>query len=72
MARGASVPPALHAPGVISLLEIYSIDEVKSRMRWTDSSLRAARRSGLKLMVCGKRRYVSGTEIARFLARKSS
>ena len=37
------------------------------RLRWTESALRAARRRGLKLLRCGKRKYVSGREIVRFL-----
>ena len=55
------------APGVISLLEIYTVEEAKARLRWSDSALRAAKRKGLKLMACGKRRYISGREIFRFL-----
>lgn len=55
------------SPGVISLMEIYSLDEAKRRLRWSESALRAARRRGLKLLACGKRRYVTGQEILRFL-----
>jgi len=72
MAASHSDSSGARTPGVISLFEIYSLDEAKRRLRWTDSSLRAARRNGLRLMVCGKRRYVSGKEIARFLAKHSS
>jgi hypothetical protein len=54
-------------PGVISVLEIYAIEEAKARLGWTDSALRAAKRRGLKLLACGKRRYVTGREIRRFL-----
>jgi hypothetical protein len=55
------------APGVISELELYTLEEVKRRLRWTDSALRAAKRRGLILLPCGKRRYVTGREIIRFL-----
>ena len=54
-------------PGVISLTEIYSLDEARRRLRWSESAMRAARRRGLKLLTCGKRRYVTGQEILRFL-----
>ena len=54
-------------PGVISLTEIYALDEAKRRLRWTESAMRAARRRGLKLLTSGKRRYVTGQEILRFL-----
>ncbi len=54
-------------PGVISIFEIYCLDEAKARLGWTDSALRAAKRRGLRLLPCGKRRYVAGEEIRRFL-----
>lgn len=54
-------------PGVISVLEFYRIEEAKARLGWSDSALRAAKRRGLRVLVCGKRRYVSGKEILRFL-----
>jgi hypothetical protein len=54
-------------PGVISILEVYALDELKLRMRWSDASLRSARRNGLKVLTHGKRRYVAGRDILRFL-----
>jgi hypothetical protein len=68
-ARIASVAPTgpRHTVGVIAVGDIYTIDEAKARLRWTDSALRAAKRRGLQLLICGKRRYVTGEEILRFL-----
>lgn len=54
-------------PGVISVHEIYTLDEARRRLRWTESSMRSARRRGLKLLACGKRKYVTGQEVLRFL-----
>ena len=54
-------------PGIISVHELYTLEEARRRLRWTESALRAARRRGLKLLSCGKRKYVSGKEIVRFL-----
>jgi hypothetical protein len=54
-------------PGAVSSLEVYTIEEAKARLRWSDSALRAAKSKGLKLLSCGKRRYVSGKEVIRFL-----
>lgn len=54
------------SPGVISTLEIYALDEAKRRLRWTDSAVRSAKRRGLRLIKCGKRKYVSGQELLRF------
>ena len=59
---GQSLPPA-----VISINELYALDEAKARLRWSDSAFRAARRRGLCILACGKRRYISGKEIFRFL-----
>jgi hypothetical protein len=53
--------------GVISSSEIYTLEEAKARLGWTDSALRAAKRRGLQLLACGKRRYIAGDEISRFL-----
>lgn len=60
------------SPGVISILEIYRVEEAKARLGWTDSALRAAKRRGLNLIACGKRRYVTGKEILRFLENQQS
>lgn len=54
-------------PGVISVHELYTLEEARRRLRWTESAMRAARRRGLRLLSCGKRKYVSGREIVRFL-----
>ncbi len=58
------------AAGVISILEVYSLDELLSRMRWTQSSYRAARRRGLRVLGHGKHRYVLGRDVIRFLDRQ--
>ena len=58
-------------PGVISVLEIYRLDEAKARLGWSDSALRAAKRRGLQILVCGKRRYISGKAIAHFLEKQA-
>ena len=54
-------------PGVISVHELYTLEEARKRLRWTESSMRAARRRGLRLLSSGKRKYVTGREIIRFL-----
>jgi hypothetical protein len=64
--------PAVAVPGVVSLMEIYTIEEAKLRLRWSDSALRMAKRRGLRLLVCGKRRYLTGREILRFLQSQQS
>ena len=61
--KGGSPP----YPAVISILEVYGIEEAKRRLGWTTAAFRAAKRRGLRVLTCGKRRYVTGREIARFL-----
>ena len=60
-------PQTLRPPGVISILEIYTLDEGRARLGWTISALWAAKRRGLRLLSCGKRRFISGAEVRRFL-----
>lgn len=59
-------PTTVATPGVISVHEIYTLDEARRRLRWTESSMRAARREGLRPFSCGKRKYLSGKELLRF------
>ncbi len=54
-------------PAVISVLEVYGIEEAKRRLGWTTAAFRAAKRRGLSILICGKRRYVTGREVVRFL-----
>lgn len=65
-------PGRSYQSGVISTNEVYTLDEAKRRLRWTDSSVRSAKRRGLRLIKCGKRKYVSGQELFRFLESISS
>ena len=46
---GAGKPycqPATKPPGVISLQELYTLEEAKARLGWTNSALRAAKARG--------------------------
>lgn len=70
--KGDGTRPTVSASGVISLHELYRVDEAKRRLGWTDSAYRAATRRGLSVLTCGKRRYISGQEIIRFLSTESA
>ena len=71
-AKGDGTRPIYLVGGVISLHELYRVDEAKRRLGWTDSAYRAATRRGLNVLESGKRRYISGQEIIRFLSSESS
>lgn len=64
--------PEASVPGVISTQEIYALEDAKRRLRWTDSAYRKARRRGLNVLTSGKRVYIDGTEIRRFLQAESA
>jgi hypothetical protein len=54
-------------PGVISIHEIYTLEEAKGRLGWSESAFRAAKRRGLSVVTSGKRRYLTGTAILNYL-----
>jgi hypothetical protein len=59
-------------PGVISKDDIYRLDEACRRLGWTQAAYRAARRRGLRVLASGKRRYLTGAEIFRFLTSETA
>jgi hypothetical protein len=66
-----SGPPAQAADTGFVLLEaIYTVSELKRRLGWSDATLRAARRRGLRVMRSGKRAYVAGNDFYEFLRRE--
>jgi len=67
MARENGKDLELTYSGVVSVHELYTLQEARKRLRWTESAMRAARRRGLRLLSSGKRKYVLGSEIVRFL-----
>ena len=62
---------ACFPPGVISQFEVYRLDEALLRLGWSTAAYRAARRRGLQVLSSGKRRYLRGDEVMRFLAAES-
>ena len=54
-------------PGVIKKDALYSKNEIKARMGWTEASFRAARRKGLRTHRVGKRVYVTGADAIAFV-----
>jgi len=72
-AMATTIPPdtPISRAGVLALNEFYTIKEAQSRLGWSDAALRAAKRRGLKLLRSGKRRYITGQEILRFLMKES-
>jgi hypothetical protein len=62
--------PARHRPpGEVHPEVLYRADELKARMGWTDSSMRAARRRGLVVRREGKRAYLLGKDVIDYIKR---
>jgi hypothetical protein len=62
--------PRPHAPGEIHRGVLYRADEFKARMGWSDSSMRSARRRGLKVRRDGKRAYVWGDDLIDYMTNR--
>lgn len=60
-----------HTPGEVHPGVLYRADEMKSRMGWSDSALRSARRRGLKVRRDGKRAYILGEDVIAYLKSKT-
>lgn len=54
------------AVGVVSRLELYTLQRVTKLLGLTESSMRALRREGLPVIRRGKRAFVSGAQLIRF------
>ena len=55
------------APGVITADAVYTLDEIRERMKLGQAAMRQARRAGLKVRKIGRRRYVLGRDILAYV-----
>jgi hypothetical protein len=60
--RTSSGPSSLENRGVIRPDELYTLNELKHRLGITNSTLRAARRSGLRVYYKHRHAYVYGRD----------
>ncbi len=67
---GRQQPTRHRLPGEVHPEVLYRADELKGRMGWSDSALRAARRRGLVVRREGKRAYVLGEDVIDYIKRK--
>lgn len=56
-------------PGTIDPTTLYRLEELKGRMGWRDAAFRAAVRAGLTIHRSGKRVFVVGADVIRFITR---
>ncbi len=54
--------PVLEQPGVIRPDELYTLEEIRNRLGISNSTLRAARRSGLRVHYKHKQGYIYGSD----------
>ena len=57
--------------GVVSVHEIYTLGELKSRLGLGDWALRKAKREGLKTARIGSRVFVTGESVLEYLKRQN-
>lgn len=57
-------------PGVIARDEVYTLDEFRERVGWSDHALRTARRNGLTVICTNGRGYVLGSDFLAYLDAK--
>lgn len=55
------------SPGVIRADELYTLEEVRLRLKLGSWAMRKARRAGLRVMRMGNRAFVAGDELIAFL-----
>ncbi len=67
-AQNGTGPHSAGVPGVISIHEIYTIDELFRRVGIGSQGIDAAKRAGLHVARFGRKRVVRGSDIDRFLA----
>ena len=56
-------------PAVVSVHELYTLEEVARRLRWKRHSIRQALRNGLVTAKFGSRRYCTGRAVRDFMER---
>jgi len=55
-----------NAPGIIAADSLYTLAEIKERLKLGDHALRMARKSGLKVRRIGRRAYVLGRDLISY------
>ena len=59
-------------PGTVEPDTLYTLDEIKARLRWSLHSMRQARRNGLKVLYVGGRGFVQGAAVIDFIVQRGS
>lgn len=56
-------------PGVIAPTNLYHVDELLARLKWSKHAWRTARRQGLRVLRAGGRAYVLGSDLITYLSK---
>lgn len=59
--------PVASAAGVVTADALYTLPEIKERLKLGPHALRMARRAGLKVRRIGRRGYVLGRDLIAFI-----
>ncbi len=69
MTATAERPKSKQFPGVVREDEVYTLGEIKSRLKLGNWAIRRAQRLGLKTCKIGLRKYVVGRDVIEYLQR---
>ena len=53
-------------PGPIRAGEVYTLHQAARRLNWARKSIADAQRAGLKTILFGRQKFVTGAEVLRF------
>ena len=65
-----ATPSRPDAPGLIAVDCLYTLAEIRQRLKLGQHAMRQARRAGLRVRRIGRRRYVLGRDVLEFLQRE--
>jgi hypothetical protein len=62
-------PPTHRPPAVVRAGELYSLAELRRRLRWKEHAVRQARLAGLRLISFGREKFCLGEDVLSFFRR---
>ena len=66
MKRQHTKSDGTRAPGVVRCDELYTLDELKLRLRLGYKGVRTLQQAGLRLLPCGRQKLALGSDVLAF------
>ena len=67
--KASDKPASRVTPAVIRAGELYSLAELRRRLRWKEHAVRQARVNGLRLISFGREKFCLGSDVLKFFER---